>query len=503
MKLPQPNLTTVATLFLGLAVPSLAISDEAVREGVLRSITSTLAAGPFKPEWASLKTHQDPDWFRDAKLGIYTHWGPVTVGAEDGPDGVQWYGNSMYKTNSPTFKYHQQKFGDQHQVGYKDIIPKFTAEKFDPEEWASLFAYAGAKFAGPVAVHHDNFAMWDSQITPWNSVATGPHRDVTGELAKAIRAHGMKFITTFHHGYAWRYYEPSFAFDGRDPRYTALYTEPHAPGAPPTKYFQDTWLAMVQEVLTDYQPDLIWFDFEFFAVITPEYQQRLFATAYNWAAQNDRTIGVCQKSQAIHEQTGILDFERGREDRLVPYPWLTDTAVGPWFYQKSEKLKSVGELVDILADIVSKNGCLLLDVAPRADGTIPPEIRQRLLGLGIWMHLNGEAIYNTRPWKVYGEGPTHQAKAGAFSENADHAYVAQDIRFTSHDKDLYAIALAVPTGPLTIHSLGEAAGKVASVTLVGGSDSLSWQQTADGLTIQPPAKWPGQYAVAFKINFQP
>ena len=477
--------------------------NEAARAAVLKNIDETIARGPFQPDWASLKAHQDPEWFRDAKFGIYTHWGPVTVGAEDGPDGGQWYGNSMYKTNSPTFRYHQQKYGDQHQVGYKDMIPKFTAPHFDAGAWADLFARAGAKFAGPVAVHHDNFAMWDSQVTPWNSVAMGPHRDITGELARAIRGHGMKFITTFHHGYAWRYFEPAFKYDGADPQFASLYTEVHSPHAAPSRHFQDTWLAMVDEVLTQYQPDLIWFDFEFFAVIKPDYEQKLFATAYNWAAQNGRTIGVCQKSPTIHKQTSILDFERGREDRLVPFPWLTDTAVGPWFNQKSEKFKSVDELVAVLVDIVSKNGCLLLDVGPAADGTIPEGSRERLLGLGDWLKVNGEAIYGTRPWTIYGEGPTKQTKAGGFSENADRPFTAQDIRFTTHDGALYAVVLAKPTGAVTIQSLGTAAGKIAGIRLLGSQEKLAWQQESTGLTIQPPAEWPGNQAVTFKIQWQP
>jgi alpha-L-fucosidase len=182
------------------------------------------AAGPYQPDWNSLKAHQDPAWFRDAKLGIYTHWGPVTYAAEDAPSDVEWYGSQMYLEKHAAFAYHKQRFGDQKTVGYRDLIPKFTASRFNADEWAELFARAGAKFAGPVAVHHDNFAMWDSKVTRWNSVATGPHRDITGELEKAIRKRGLKFITTFHHGYAWQYFEPptrSTPPTGRTPTSTA------------------------------------------------------------------------------------------------------------------------------------------------------------------------------------------------------------------------------------------------------------------------------------------
>ena len=468
----------------------------------LKTIDQTMANGPFQPNWESLKTHQDPEWFRNAKFGIYTHWGPVTVGAEDGPAGGQWYGHSMYDTNSPTFKYHQKKYGGQHTIGYKDMVPKFTAEKFNADDWADLFAKAGAKFAGPVAVHHDNFAMWDSQLTRWNSLNMGPHRDITGELERAIRAHGLKFITTFHHGYAWRYFEPAFKFDAADGQNADLYTEVHAPKAPASQHFQDMWLAMVDEVLQKYQPDLIWFDFEFFAVIQPDYEKKLFADAYDWAAQNNRTIGVCQKSRDIHKYTSILDFERGREDKITPYPWLTDSAAGEWFHQKSAPYKSISTLVTTLVDIVSKNGCLLLDVGPAADGTIPPTARERLRGMGDWLRVNGDAIYGTRPWTIYGEGPTKQAKAGGFSENADKPFTAQDIRFTTKGDALYAIALGVPQAKLKINSLGLAAGKIDSITLLGSDAKLDWKQDADALTIQPATKWPCQHAVTFKITFQ-
>ena len=478
-------------------------ADEVALTNELKTIEATIAQGPFQPDWESLKAHQDPEWFRDAKFGIYTHWGPVTVGAEDGPAGGQWYGHSLYDTNSPTFKYHQKKFGDQHTVGYKDIIPKFTAEKFNADDWADLFAKAGAKFAGPVAVHHDNFAMWNSQLTRWNSQNMGPHRDITGELEKSIRAHGLKFITTFHHGYAWRYFEPAFQFDGADGLNTDLYTEVHDHKATASKHFQDMWLAMVDEVLHRYQPDLIWFDFEFFAVIQPDYEKKLFADTYDWAAQNNRTIGVCQKSRDIHKFTSILDFERGREDKITPYPWLTDTAAGEWFHQRSAPYKSVSTLVTTLVDIVSKNGCLLLDVGPAADGTIPPMARARLLGLGDWLRLNGEAIYGTRPWKTYGEGPTKQAKAGGFSENADKPFTAQDIRFTTKAGVLYAIVLGVPNGEVKIAALNSAAGKITSVNLLGSDEKLAWQQSADGLVIQPAKSWPCQHAVTFKIILEP
>jgi alpha-L-fucosidase len=465
----------------------------------LATVAATLAqneAGPYKPDWVSLKAHHDPAWFRDAKLGIYTHWGPVTYAAEDAPSAMEWYGNEMYIEKHAAFLYHQRRFGDQHTIGYKDVIPQFTAPKFNADEWADLFARAGARFAGPVAIHHDNFAMWDSQVTRWNSKAMGPHRDITGELEKAIRKRGMKFITTFHHGFAWQYYEPAYAFDAGDGKNADLYGEPHAKGAPPSDRFLKTWLALVDEVLVKYKPDLTWFDFELQRVIPPEYQRLMFAHTYNWAAREHREIGVAHKFREIHEHTGILDFERGREDKITEYPWLTDTSLGPWFNHNILQYRTTKDLVNVFVDVVSKNGCLLLNVGPHADGTIPERARVILTQLGDWMKINGEAIYGSRPWQVYGEGPTRNS-GGGFSERKDHPYTSEDIRFTTRGGYLYAIALDWPaSGKVLIRSI---AGNTRAISLLGHEGRLKWSRIAEGLAIELPASKPCDYAFVFKI----
>jgi len=458
---------------------------------------TAFAADPYQPQWDSLKQHRDPAWFRDAKLGIYTHWGPVTYAAEDAPASMEWYGNQMYIEKHAAFAYHRKRFGDQKTTGYKDVIPQFTAPKFNADEWADLFARAGAKFAGPVAVHHDNFAMWDSKATRWNSVAMGPRRDITGELEKAIRKRGMKFITTFHHGYAWQYFEPGYAFDAGNGKNADLYGTPHAKGAPPDERFLKQWLAMVDEVLVKYKPDLTWFDFELQKVIPVQYQQLMFAHTYNWAAAEKREIGVAHKFREIHQYTGILDFERGREEKATDYAWLTDTSVGPWFHHNVLKYRTTNDLVDVFVDIVSKNGCLLLNVGPHADGTIPQKAREMLLQLGGWLNVNGEAIYGTRPWRIYGEGPTRNS-GGGFSEQKDHPYTAEDIRFTTRNGALYAIALDWPaSGKILIKSV---TAKPRRVSLLGSKAKLKWTSTPAGLSLDLPANKPGDYAYVFKME---
>ncbi len=473
------------------------------------SFSTSGAQDVYQSTWESVAQYdQAPEWFQDAKFGIYTHWGPVTVGAENGPSGVQWYGRSMYQKSGPTFKYHAEKYGDQNEVGYKDMIAKFNPQQFDAEAWAELFAASGARFAGPVAIHHDNYAMWDSAFTRWDSMDCPPKRDFTAELEKAVRKRGMKFITTFHHAFSWEYFDLAYVYDGVDPRYVDLYGEQHKPGDPPAERYLRTWLNMVNEVVDKYEPDLIWFDFGLGKLIPESYQIRIFADYYNRAARQKRQVGVAHKHWNIHEHAGIIDFERGRLDRATEYPWLTDTSVGPWFHQKSHAYKSPNQLIDVLVDIVSKNGCMLLNVGPTAEGAIPSAAQDLLRAIGQWLEINGEAIFATRPWLIHGEGPTRMEKTGGFSENQDQGYTSEDIRYTrSKDgKTLYAMVLGWP-GTEVILSYMDVKRQApnARITLLDKSQNVPYRINAMGQPVLDLSdirmqSLEGKHAYAFRLE---
>lgn len=487
--------------------------------------------GPFSPTVASLTQHQTPDWFRDAKFGIYTHWGPVAVATARQPAGKSdcWYGRYMYTPglsgpqapgripSRSTFEDHRKNFGDQSQFGFKDIIPLFKAERFNADEWADLFIQSGAKFAGPVVIHHDNFAMWDSEVTRWNAAKMGPKRDITGELEQAIRKRGLKFVTAMHHAMTWYFYEPAFAYDAKDPQYSDLYGDPHpladkdlskdwcqVTWVKPSDRFVREWLAKTMEVVDKYKPDLLWHDAAMDQI--PEQTRLAMATYfYNRAAEEKREVVLTYKGNDMPKGTAVLDFERSAAAEVLPMPWLTDTSLGRyfWYYDAGDAYTfSTNELVCMLIEIVSKNGCLLLNVGPNPDGTIPQKQKDTLLGIGSWLKVNGEAIYGTRTWKVFGEGPN---LAGGGSDSAAMKYSAEDIRFTSKGETLYALVLTAPQGVVKITSLGKEAKladkPVASVRLLGSDQVIDWTQENDALVVNVPKSLPCEHAVAFRIDF--
>ncbi len=421
-------------------------------------MTNSMKAQPYKPNWESLKRHQTPQWLQEGKFGIYTHWGVYAVHAFG--SNTTWYSNQLYNNpNSPARKDFEERFGKlTPEFGYKDLIPMFKAEKFNADEWAELFQQAGAKFAGPVAEHHDGFAMWDTKYSEWNAAKMGPHRDVVGELSKAIKKRNMKFVTAFHHAENWIFFPVwDKRYDTGNPKYSGLYGQYHEQGAmPPAQESIDEWYNKIIEVIDKYGPDFIWFDFGLDYM--PEgYEKDFLAYYYNWAKKNGKEVVVTYKDHDIIPGAGIRDLELGQSPDLAYNEWITDTSVddrGAWGYANDLTFKPTNRLIDNLIDNVSKNGYLLLNVGPKPDGTIPDGAKKVLLEMGGWLRTNGEAIYNTTPWFLWGEGPTNvgQIERQGFNESAK-VHTAEDIRFTTNGDVLYATVLDWPGDRVVIKSI--------------------------------------------------
>ena len=482
----------------------------------LKEVDDADREGPFRPDWESLQKYEAPEWYKDAKFGIFIHWGAYSVPAF----GNEWYPRNMYREGSDEYKHHIATYGPQDKFGYKDFLPMFKAEKFDPAAWAELFKKAGAKYVVPVAEHHDGFAMYDSGLSDWTVAKMGPHRDTTGELAKAVRAAGLHFGLSSH-----RVEHDFFLGVGReipsdvnDPQYAAFYGPAHAwisPwGAPLSNDFTyvstawaDDWLARGAELVEKYHPDIVYFDWWIGQALIRRNLTRFAAFYYNSSLKYGDHVGVINyKDYAMQEHSGVLDLERGQLGDIRPLYWQTDTSVSnkSWGYIKDDTFKSPEFVVHQLIDIVSKNGNLLLNIGPRADGTIPDEVQQVLLDVGAWLSINGEAIYGTRPWRTYGEGPTKVA-AGSFHDTDTAKYTPADFRFTTKGDDVYAIGLAWPTsGEVVIHSLAKTVGSepVRSVALIGGVAKLHFEQRADGLHVQLPAEPPAKYAYVLRLTFE-
>lgn len=471
----------------------------------------------YQENWTSLSSvNQTPDWFLDAKFGIYTHWGPISE-AMEGADPAKryrgWHGMIMYQDGkkvatangkaSNNFIHHVKKYGDPAKFGYKHIIEQFDPSGFDAEAWAELFAKSGAKFAGPVAMHHDNFAMWDSKATRWNSINYGGI-DPSAALKKEIEARGMKFMASFHHAFTWKYFAPAHAYGGVAAADYDLYTQPHAleSDAPDEQFYKDWW-AKLKEYIDLYQPDLIWFDW-WLENLDEAYRQKALAYYYNKGLEWGKEVAVCYKETTFPITTAIKDYERGRPNQPKSPAWLTDTSPGTWFYRPEAKFKSPNELVDILVDIVAKNGLMLLNVPPDPDGTIPEEMENLLTDMGKWLQVNGEAIYGTRPWVVFGEGPTRLPEGGHKVEKIKIAYTHLDIRYTKKsEREFYAIVLDKPRGEIVMKALSTDIGALNSsileVKLLGSEEKISWTRDSRGLVVQAPKHLPSGYAHAFKI----
>jgi alpha-L-fucosidase len=487
------------------------------RARILKQVETVIQQGPFRPDWQSLRQYEVPDWYRDAKFGIFIHWGVYSVPAF----GDEWYPRNMYRPGSEEYKHHIATYGPLEKFGYKDFIPMFKAEHFDPQAWARLFKESGAKYVVPVFEHHDGFAMYASGLSDWTAAKMGPQRDLVGDLAKAVRAEGLHLGASSHR------IEHNFFFDGgrvirsdvNDPNYAAFYGPAHAwlqakhdtPLANDFTFvssaWTEDWLARSAEIVEKYHPEIVWFDWWVGQPSTRGALTRFAAFYYNNSLRYSGIPGVINyKYFAMEEHSAVLDLERGQLTSIRSLPWQTDTSVSnkSWGWIENDTFKSPQFVIHQLVDIVSKNGNLLLNIGPRSDGTIPEGVQQVLREVGGWLHVNGEAIYGTRPWKIYGEGPTTVAE-GAFHDTDTEPYTAKDFRFTEKDGTLYAIELGWPANhEAIIHTLTPAAlkagEKISLIQLLGGKDSLRFEQHPDGLHVLLPAKPVGEYAYVIRIE---
>ncbi|MCY2952824.1 MAG: alpha-L-fucosidase [Planctomycetota bacterium] len=503
-------LTSIAAL-LALALSCQSTSKAvAVPEKLVGNVK--IAQGPFDPTFNSFaKTYQYPEWFRDAKLGIWAHWGPQAV-----PMMGDWYAKHMYVQGHPQYKHHLETYGHPSKAGYKDIIPLWKAEKWDPDRLMAMYKKAGAKYFVSMGSHHDNFYLWNSKLHKWNSVNMGPKRDVVADWQKAAKSLGLRFGVSEHLGASFTWFQDShksdktgplanLPYDGADPQYQDLFHFPAKPGD--TSWYSNDpkwhaqWYERIKELVDNYQPDLLYTDGG--VPFNNEVGRSMIAHLYNSsAARNAGKTDVVYTCKQQSNGMWVEDLERGVMPGIRPHPWQTDTSIGDWYYNKNWKYRGADWVIQMLVDIVSKNGNLLINVVQRPDGSLDPEAERTLDEMAAWIAINGEAIYGTRPWLIHGEGPI-RAKGGSFGE--DFKYSASDIRFTTQgDKTLYAFALGWPTdAKLTIRSLAkfpEVTAKITAVSLLGHPGQLQFSHNADGLTIQLPPNKPCNYAVALKIT---
>lgn len=470
-----------------------------------------IAKGPFQPTADSLTQYQYPDWFRDAKFGIWAHWGPQAV-----PMDGDWYARGMYEPGNHHYKYHLEHYGHPSEFGYKDIIPLWKAEKWDPDRLMSLYKKAGAKYFVSMGSHHDNFFLWNSKLHRWNAVNMGPHRDVVGEWQRAAQKYGLKFGVSEHLGASFTWFQSSHRadtvgpkagvpYDGANPQWQDLYHFPAEAGDKgwysTNPRWQQQWYDEIKELVDNYHPDLLYSDGA--VPFGNQVGLSLIAHLYNdSAARHKGRVQVVYNCKQKSEGRWVEDLERGIMPRIEPYPWQTDTSIGDWFYNRNWKFRPVSWVIHMLVDNVSKNGNLLLNVVQRPDGSLDPEVERMLGELAEWNAIHGEGIFGTRPWLVYGESAV-KVKGGSFKE--DFTYNAREIRFTTKASTLYAFALGWPEdGKLAIRSLAKPEGAdvnhIRRVTLLGYQGKLDWQQTAEGLLVTLPEKKVSEYTAALKIT---
>ncbi len=508
----EPNTSAVN----GNGQSSIDANSPEARQAKLQQIDQVANAGPFKPTWESFTEYDIPKWYHDAKFGIFIHWGVYSVPAHNG----EWYPRKMYLQDDEEYSYHKENFGDHTEFGYKDFIPQFTAENFDADAWLKVVKDAGAKYIVPVAEHHDGFSLYDNSYTRWDSVEMGPKRDVIAELKAASEKADIYFGLSSHRAENWWFFEGgrNFPSDVQDDAYRDLYgpavsrETSEAGETPPTKEFMDDWLLRTVEIVDKYEPDLIWFDWWMASEPFHGHVKTFTSYMYNEGLKKDRMPALNYKDlgdfRSFKPGSAVLDIERGQMSDTYEHFWQTDTSVSrtSWGYVTNHVYRDANSLVDDLIDIVSKNGSMLLNIGPKPDGTIPQAEIDLLNEIGAWLALNGESIYNTRPWVTFGEGTTEVIDGTNLNHGEKHRkdFNKSDVRFTQNEGVLYATMMAWPgnNSEVLIRSINQQnyPEKITKISLIGSDAPVEFEQTPAGLLIKLPSASPSEYAQVLKIE---